>query len=139
MRYLKISVIIFFLIFQLSAFAADVTKLSIHKHFIHAELAETEQARATGLMHRTSLCLDCGMLFVFPSADKWAFWSRNTPLALSVAFIDKAGRITQIVDMDANSDENHTSDFNVIYALEMPRGWFLKNKISAGDKLEGIK
>ncbi|MDD4928542.1 MAG: DUF192 domain-containing protein [Gallionella sp.] len=105
---------------------------------IQAELAMTEQSRARGLMHRRVLCDDCGMLFVFPSADKWAFWSKNTPLALSVAFIDSAGHIVQITDMKPESTETHAADRDVIYALEMKLGWFSRNGIATGVNIKGL-
>lgn len=112
--------------------------LEVKGRKIQVELAMTEQARAKGLMYRNSLCSNCGMLFVFPAADKWAFWSKNTPLALSVAFVDRAGRIRQIVDMEANSMENHVSNYDVTYALEMKRGWFADNGIAVGQIVSGL-
>lgn len=118
--------------------ASDKVELSVSGKVVHAELALTEQARFRGLMFRKKLCENCGMLFVFPSAAKWAFWSKNTPLALSVAFVDGAGRIVQIVDMEPNSLKNHAAAYEVIYALEMSRGWFEKNGIATGNNIDGL-
>lgn len=122
------------------SFCADgeVISLSVNDKIIRAELAQSVGARATGLMCRKVLCADCGMLFVFPSSDKWSFWSKNTPLALSVAFIDGAGRIVQIVDMEAESTEDHVSQFDALYALEMERGWFASHGIVAGHTIKGL-
>ncbi|MFA6971026.1 MAG: DUF192 domain-containing protein [Gallionella sp.] len=117
--------------------AVEGYKLSIGTHVISAELAMTNASRAQGLMHRRQLCANCGMLFVFPSEDKWSFWSKNTPLALSVAFIDKSGGIIGISDMEPDSLDIHTSPGNVVYALEMPRGWFSKNNIRVGNSFSG--
>jgi len=138
-RYLLALVLLCCMIAPLSSWAARNTlELSVHGKVIQAELALTEQARAKGLMHRRKLCGNCGMLFVFPVADKWAFWSKNTPLALSVAFVDGMGRIVQIVDMEPDSTENHAAGYNVIYALEMSRGWFARNGIATGDNVDGL-
>ncbi len=119
--------------------AGEMIALSVNGNLIHAELALSAQSRENGLMHRKAVCAHCGMLFVFPSSDKWSFWSKNTPLALSVAFIDRAGRIVQIVDMDADSTDNHTSNFDALYALEMKRGWFASHHVAAGHAIKGLK
>jgi uncharacterized membrane protein (UPF0127 family) len=116
----------------------EIIKLLVRDKVIQVEVAQTEQARSIGLMNRSSLCESCGMYFVFSSPGKWAFWSKNTPLALSVAFVDVNGIIKQISDMDANSTISHESMFDVIYAVEMSSGWFVKNGIRAGDKITKI-
>lgn len=127
------------LIAPISSWAEENTvELSVAGKAIQAEVALTQPARAMGLMHREALCENCGMLFVFPYADKWAFWSKNTPLALSVAFIDEAGCIVQIVDMEPNSTQSHAAGYAVIYALEMSRGWFAKNGIATGNSIDGL-
>ncbi len=45
---------------------------------IQAELADTPQKRATGLMYREHLDADRGMLFMFTQAQAWVFWMKNT-------------------------------------------------------------
>lgn len=120
------------------AAAGETIALSVNDEIIRAELAQSVASRATGLMLRKALCANCGMLFVFPSSDKWSFWSKNTPLALSVAFIDGAGRIVQIIDMEAESTEDHVSQFDALYALEMERGWFARHGIVAGYTIKGL-
>jgi uncharacterized membrane protein (UPF0127 family) len=118
--------------------AGETIALSVNGKVIRAELAQTVASRAKGLMFRKTLCANCGMLFVFPSSDKWSFWSKNTPLALSVAFVDGAGRIVQIVDMETQSTEDHVSKFDALYALEMKQGWFASNGIAAGYSIKGL-
>ena len=117
-----------------TAQADERYKLSIGTHVISTELATTDSSREHGLMHRRKLCTNCGMLFIFPVEDRWAFWSKNTPLALSVAFIDNNGVIISISDMSPDSLDIYTSPQNVAYALEMPRGWFSQHKIKNGER-----
>jgi len=125
---------LFIALTPIDSYAADNSiELTVNSKIIQAELAITERAREVGLMNRASLCDECGMLFVFPSEDKWSFWSKNTQLPLSVAFIDKDGKIVQISHMKSNSIANHTSIYPVFYALEMRRGWFEKNGVSKGN------
>jgi uncharacterized membrane protein (UPF0127 family) len=76
---------------------------------------------------------DEGMLFVYERQDWLSFWMKNTPLPLSIAFIDKDGKIVDIQDMESFSLDTHTSAYPARYALEMNRGWFAKEGIKAGD------
>ena len=130
------SIWLFSLFISISTAEAAVGRyeLSIGTHVIYAELAITKASRAHGLMHRRQLCENCGMLFIFPRERKWSFWSKNTPLAISVAFIDKNGSIIDISNMEPGSLDVHTSPNNVACALEMPSGWFSNNDIKIGDK-----
>jgi uncharacterized membrane protein (UPF0127 family) len=125
-------------IFKCSFAEAREVRLCANNLSISAELAVTTAERSTGLMGRSSLCEDCGMLFIFPSSDKWSFWSKNTPLALSAAFVFKDGRIGQISDMSSNDESVITSVFEVSYVLEMNRGWFKKNGVKVGDYLYSL-
>jgi uncharacterized membrane protein (UPF0127 family) len=62
------------------------------------EIADTEASRARGLMFRTDLPRDAGMLFVFEGAAPRAFWMENTPLPLDMLFFDAAGRLCGLVE-----------------------------------------
>ncbi len=106
---------------------------------VEAEVADTPESRARGLMQRTSLCADCGMLFVFEEPGPHAFWMENTPLPLSIAFIDRNGVILNIAEMQPYTREQHSSRDDALYALEMNRGWFARNGVRAGDRLPDLK
>lgn len=113
--------------------------LRIRAHSIRASVVNTQHSRERGLMHRTRLCENCGMLFVFPSADKHAFWMKDTPLPLSIAFIAADGSILNIAEMQANSTHVHFAQDNALYALEMNEGWFAGHAIEAKDRVEGLQ
>lgn len=91
-----------------------------------------------GLMFRESLPEDHGMLFVFADEGYRSFWMKNTSIPLSIAYIDGEGRILQIEDMTPHSLARHRSRDEVPYALEMPQGWFRKNGIAEGDRIEDL-
>jgi uncharacterized protein len=110
-------------------------KIQAGIHVINAELAIEPKERAMGLMFREKLGGNNGMLFVFDLADKHCFWMRNTPLALSIAWIDAAGKIVTIDDMKPRSDDNHCPTAAALYALEMDQGWFKQKGIKAGATL----
>lgn len=111
--------------------------LTIRFFQVTAEVARTPAERARGLMGRQSLALNHGMLFVFEQADTQCFWMRNTPLPLTIAFINNEGKIVNIADMQPLSDDSHCSSQPVRYALEMEQGWFKKRGVLVGDVVAG--
>lgn len=103
---------------------------------VTVELADTEAARQRGLMYRDSLPEDHGMLFVYEAERHLNFWMRHTLIPLDIAFIDGAGRIVDIQQMEAMSEETHTSRAPAMYALEMRLGWFEDRGVRVGDRVE---
>ena len=106
-------------------------------HLITAEVAADESSREVGLMYRKELAPNHGMLFVFDSAFKACMWMRNTLIPLSVAFIDADGRVVNIEEMQAQTDQIHCARHDVPFALEMTRGWFAERNLKAGDTVIG--
>lgn len=121
-----------------TAQAAPTIELSAGMHRIEAEVAVTPNDRATGLMNRSAMPMHRGMLFVFPEAGVQCFWMKNTLIPLSIAFLDEAGRIVQIADMQPQSLDNHCSATPVRYALEMNAGWFKNRGLGPGARINGI-
>ncbi|MCS7100122.1 MAG: DUF192 domain-containing protein, partial [Burkholderiaceae bacterium] len=107
-------------------------------HLITAELADTDATRTRGLMFREHLPPNQGMLFVFDSKAPHCMWMRNTPIPLSVAFIDDDGRVVNIEDMAPHTETLHCARAPVRYALEMNRGWFASRGIRPGAVIGGI-
>lgn len=120
------------------AMLLPTTELSIGQQAIHAEVAATEASRRRGLMYRHLLPPDQGMLFVFNEPAVQCFWMKNTPLPLSIAFIDAQGAVVNITDMQAQSTDVHCPTGPVRYALEMRQGWFAARNIEAGATVAGL-
>ena len=133
-----LSLVFFLLLTSAAALAAPTIELSAGMHRIEAEVASNNAERATGLMNRPSMPMHRGMLFVFPEAGVQCFWMKNTLIPLSIAFLDDAGRIVQIADMQPQSLDNHCSAKPVRFALEMNAGWFRSRGIAPGAKINGL-
>jgi len=113
--------------------------LKVRNQVLRVEVANSEDARRTGLMFRKQLGESTGMLFVYETEGPWAMWMRNTYVPLSVAFIDRSGRIINIEDMQPLSDDTHQSATAAKYALEVNQGWFRQRGIKPGDRVQGLE
>jgi uncharacterized membrane protein (UPF0127 family) len=79
------------------------------------------------------------MVFIFDDATTQCMWMKNTLIPLSVAFIDEAGAILNIEDMQPQTEQTHCSSGPARFALEMNLGWFAQRGIKAGTKLGGLE
>jgi uncharacterized protein len=105
---------------------------------IAVELADTPGEREQGLMGRTSLPADAGMVFVYPEDHAGPFWMKDTLIPLSIAFYAADGRILRILDMQpCEADPCPLYDPEVPYrgALEVNEGAFADWGITEGDRL----
>ncbi len=103
-----------------------------------AEVAQTPAERERGLMDRDSLEPNHGMLFLFERSDIRSFWMKNTFIPLDGAFMDESFRIINIVHMDPETEDLHSSEAPALAALEMTQGWFASKGIEAGDVAEVV-
>ena len=114
----------------------DTTALKINGNELTVEIARTTGEQEQGLMHRSSLGEDRGMLFVYDRDQKLTFWMKNTSIPLSIAFIGSDGTIKEIYDMKPFSLKLVGSRYSVRYALEVNQGFFNRFGISVGDRVE---
>jgi len=114
------------------------TKLTAGMYVIDAAIASSDADREQGLMYRTKLAPNEGMLFVFNERAVHCFWMKNTLIPLSIAFIREDGTVTDIDEMQAETENNHCPRNNGVYALEMSKGWFTAKGIKPGMKIEGL-
>lgn len=108
---------------------------------LEIEVADTDASRTQGLMNRTQLPENAGMLFVFESTGVWSFWMKNTLIPLTVAFIDEQWQVVDLIDMDVEKDPQH-GPFAIYkaakpsrYALEVNQGFFRRKHITVGAKV----
>lgn len=136
---LRAAALVALALFAANAVARDaLIPLGIGKHAFKVEVASTPAERTRGLMGRTRLPAAGGMLFVFEEADRHCFWMRNTPLPLSIAFIDDSTHIIALADMAPLSDALHCPPSDIRYALEVEQGEFAVRGIMPGARIKGL-
>jgi len=133
----RIEGVLFILLFLWISIAYPQSFLKIPLYIQHKEIwvevAKTPEERSYGLMGRKHLGKDEGMLFIFETEDYHGFWMKDTLIPLSIAFIDKEGRIIWITEMKPLTLNSHVPPKPILYALEMNKGWFSSYGIKAGD------
>ena len=112
-------------------------RLSAGMYQIDAQVAQSPDQRATGLMYRKQMPQHEGMLFAFEQPGVQCFWMKNTVLPLTAAFIADDGEIVNLADMKPQTTDSHCSARPVRFVLEMNQGWFAKRGIKAGTRLGG--
>jgi hypothetical protein len=108
-------------------------KLYIQAEEMIAELALTPDQERTGMMFRTNMAPNTGMLFPLPYTQRASFWMKNCPLPLSAAYIDPEGVIQEVHDLEPyNTNSVVAASDNIRFVLETPQGWFKQHHIGPG-------
>jgi len=110
--------------------------LSVKNIRVTVEVANCLQSRQQGLMNRLSLQENAGMLFIFEETAPLSFWMKETYIPLSIAYLDEGGTITNIEAMAPLDLSSVRSTLPARYALEMNEGWFERNGVRAGDRID---
>lgn len=109
---------------------------------LYVEVARSPEQRARGLMGRTTLPADQGMVFLFDHPVHGRFWMKDTLIPLSIAFWDGRLRIVSILDMEpCESDPCPTygPDEPYVGAVEANRGFFELHGVDVGDRVELVE
>jgi uncharacterized membrane protein (UPF0127 family) len=115
------------------------SELAIGRAVLHVEVASTPDARARGLMGRTGLPSDQGMVFDFDLPTTYLFWMKDTLIPLSIAFWDERNLIVAIIDMApcrADPCPKYGPDQPYVGAVEVNLGYFAEHGIEVGDHVE---
>lgn len=114
----------------------QILKSSGEKIAFDVEIADTPQKSAKGLMFRTSLSENRGMLFVAPYDQVWTMWMKNTYIPLDMIYFKRSGEIVKVIKNARPHDLTHlSSDEPVAGVLEIGGGLVDKFGIGVGDLL----
>ncbi|MBM4125343.1 MAG: DUF192 domain-containing protein [Nitrospira sp.] len=108
---------------------------------ILAEMADTTEKRARGLMFRETLAKDRGMLFTFPEPQPWTFWMKNTKIALDIIWLDRGKKIVHVerdVQGCSRTDDGcpqYQPNDDALYVLEVAAGVAEALHLQRGSKL----
>jgi uncharacterized membrane protein (UPF0127 family) len=104
---------------------------------VRVEIARTREQLSRGLMWRTELDADAGMLFVFGDTAPRTFWMKNTPLPLDILFLDERGTVLNVAAATTPYSEAPVRSAGPArYVLEVNAGFAAKHGIEAGAKAE---
>lgn len=102
----------------------------------NVELALTPDQHAQGLMNRSAMAQNAGMLFVFPDEGKRIFWMKDTLIPLDMLFLSRDGRIHHIHPMAQPQDKSLiTSEAESFAVLELNGGIAGQLGIQVGDRV----
>lgn len=111
-----------------------IIKTQTGEHTFITEKAITPKQRARGLMFRTELASDAGMIFINEYPRPIGLWMKNTLIPLDMVFFDEHGKVTDIVENAQPHDEtSHMSSSPVQGVIELPAGTVQRLKIKSGD------
>lgn len=104
------------------------------RHDFQVELATTPAEWKHGLMYRTEMATDHGMLFIFPEERMRSFWMKNTFIPLDILFLRRNGEIINISENAQPLDlTSNPSTEPALAVLEINGGICKKQGIKAGD------
>jgi uncharacterized membrane protein (UPF0127 family) len=104
---------------------------------VEVEIADTPATERRGLMFRTELGADKGMIFAWTTNRPRSFWMQNTCIPLDMLFIAKDGTIAGILEqVPVLNEAPRTVGCPVAYVLEVNAGWTRRHGIKPGMKVD---
>ena len=114
-------------------------KFGERQETLWVEIADTKQKREKGLMYRTFLPSDGGMLFVYDAPQRVRFWMKNTELPLDIVFLDSNENVVKVVSNTVPfSHDLIESGQEIKFVLEVNAGVAKKANLIKGLKFSGV-
>jgi uncharacterized membrane protein (UPF0127 family) len=120
---------------QAPAGGLPVIEMKIGSEIFRLEVADNEDTRARGLMHRDSMPADHGMIFIFDAHQELNFYMKNTRIPLDILFLDDNARVVSIASMRPYDWSTTSSGSPARYAIELNQGAAARCKVAVGDQL----
>lgn len=101
------------------------------------EVADEPKERAEGLMARTDIEDNEGMLFIFNDSAERSFWMKNTPTSLDILFFDENFNLITLHEstIPNNTEILYPSGGDAMYVVELKAGTANNNSLVVGSKL----
>jgi len=105
---------------------------------IELELAQTPEQQMYGLMNRTSLELNKGMIFMFSNEEPRSFWMKDTLISLDMIFLNKDFKVVKIhkSTLPNQTEQTYYSEQSSQYVIELNGGATNTFLIQEGDTLK---
>ena len=104
------------------------TWVELKGHRYAVEIADTDAERAQGLMFRTEMAPDRGMLFIHRANEMQAYWMKNTKIPLDILYFDPQ---LQLVSSSLNTPPCSLGDGCPPYPSSAPAQFVLE--LNAGE------
>ncbi|MFT3829636.1 MAG: DUF192 domain-containing protein [Opitutaceae bacterium] len=117
--------------------AADYFPVKIGERVVRLQFAVLPNEQQRGLMERTTLGADDGMIFVYQQPQQMSFWMRNTLVPLDIGFFDAKGELREVRQMfprDERSVKSHGAELQ--FAIEMNQNWYRDRGVKPGARLD---
>lgn len=106
-------------------------------HKVNIEVSDEDRERAQGLMYRSHMGDDQGMIFIFPRSEPQSFWMKNTKIPLDIIYINEQNEIVKIYKQTKPFNTTSLpSGKNAMYVVEINGGLTDKFGITEGDIIE---
>jgi uncharacterized protein len=106
---------------------------------IAIEIADTPASREAGLMGRSTMKSDRGMLFVFEEMEDRSFWMANTPLSLDIIYVnDNKVIVTIQANTTPYSEASIPSVYPAMYVVEVNAGFCALHGVREGDRIDWV-
>jgi len=103
----------------------------------YLEVAKTYSTRQTGLPHRTQLCSNCGMLFVFDREGKHPFWMKDTKIPLDIIWLNSKFEVVDFVTAtETDSIKSFANSQPAMYVIELNANEVFKLNLKKGDTIQ---
>ncbi len=139
-----LTLIVIFLFFSIRAQSTNLLNLSdsdnvyfkFDNTILNLEVARSSQKQEYGLMNRTNISVNSGMLFIFDDETQRNFWMKNTLISLDIIYLDKNLKVVQLYKSTRPNQtlETYSSKIPSQFTIEVNSGWSENHNLKIGDK-----
>lgn len=130
-------IVLFSFIFSQKKNIPKEVVVNIDDYNYYLETASTKKSRSIGLSNRQNLCINCGMLFIFPKENIYSFWMKDTFIPLDIIWLNKKNEIVKIsTALETNSEKNYTNTVKAKYVIELNANEVFKRDLKVGDIIQ---